>query len=121
MDKNKIKKEKKEEQIEIPKEDNNFALSEKENLPYISYIEKTIKGDGNCFFCCISYYYKNNENYHLEFRNLFYEWMVEHKVIFKDFILDDQDSDRELTTEERVNILSKKIEAIKEPSICQVI
>ena len=42
--------------------------------------------------------------------------MVEHKVIFKDFILDDQDSDRELTTEERVNILSKKIEAIKESS-----
>ena len=42
--------------------------------------------------------------------------MVEHKDIFKEFILDDQDSDRELTIEERDNILSKKIEAIKESS-----
>ena len=40
MGKNKINKEKKEEQIESPKEEHNVASSAKENLPYISYIEK---------------------------------------------------------------------------------
>ena len=52
MDKNKIKKEKKEEQIKLSKEDNNFVSSDKYNLPYISYIEKTIIGDGNCQSIC---------------------------------------------------------------------
>ena len=33
-------------------------------LTYMDYIEKDVEQDGNCYYRCLSYYYRNTENYH---------------------------------------------------------
>ena len=48
----------------------------------MDYFEKEIAQDGNCFFRAISYYYREDEDEHLEFRNLLYEWLKAHKEDF---------------------------------------
>ena len=77
-------------------------------MPFTTYIKKIIKGDGNCFYRCTSYYYRNSENYHLEFRNLLHEWMVENKDIFKDLLLEDQNSDKDLNYRRKHKYYTKK-------------
>ena len=44
-----------------------------QNLSCMDYIEKSITSDGNCFFRAISYYFREKEDFHLEFRQMLYE------------------------------------------------
>ena len=37
------------------------------NLSYIDYVEKENNPDGNCFFRTISYYFREYEEYYLDF------------------------------------------------------
>ena len=59
---------------------NNFEKNT--NLSYQDYIEKNIIPDGNCFFRCISYYYRQTQDAHLEFRDLLYQWKKNNKDLF---------------------------------------
>ena len=82
-------------------------------LPFMNYYEKYINEDGNCFYRCLSYYYRKSEKDHIEFRKLLYEWLKNNKEIFIDFILEDADPNNTLTIEERLNIIKEKIEKVK--------
>ena len=65
-----------------PKNDNkNIKIIKKDNhnqntfinthdLSILEYYEKQITPDGNCYYRCLSYYYRGTEEYHLEFRQL---------------------------------------------------
>ena len=43
-------------------------LNNNHDLSQLDYYEKPITGDGNCYYRCLSYYYRGTEDYHLEFR-----------------------------------------------------
>ena len=43
------------------------------DLSFLEYYQKQITGDGNCYYRCLSYYYRGTEDYHLEFRQLISE------------------------------------------------
>ena len=47
-------------------------LNNNHDLTPLDYYEKQITGDGNCYYRCLSYYYRDRENYYLEFRQLLY-------------------------------------------------
>ena len=40
------------------------------DLSFLEYYEKQITGDGNCYYRCLSYYYRGIEDYHLELNYL---------------------------------------------------
>ena len=86
----------------------------KQENNYIEYIEKSIADDGNCFYPCMSYYFLETEEFHLEYRNPLYEFITENKHLFIDFIKD-TNAEVELSEEERMNILTNKIENIQIP------
>ena len=44
-----------------------------------AFIREDIYGDGNCFYRAVSYYICNSERYHLFFRNLVYDNIMENK------------------------------------------
>ena len=48
-------------------------LKNNHDLSQLDYYEKRITGDGNCYYRCLSYYYRGTEDYHLEFRQLISE------------------------------------------------
>ena len=50
-----------------PIENNNYDLS------YEDYFIKNVKGDGNCYFLCLSYFFRETEKYYNDFRQLIYE------------------------------------------------
>ena len=54
----------------------------------MDFIEKNVKGDGNCFFRVLSYYYRNDEKFYNEFRQLIHELFVENLEKFIDFFPD---------------------------------
>jgi len=57
-----------------------------ENIDSKYLIEKEIGGDGNCFFRNLSYYYTNLEKYHLFFRELLYNYIIDNQTnVIKDF------------------------------------
>lgn len=98
--KNKIESQKEAEQ-------NKIENSKKTCLAYIEYIEKKIKGDGNCFFRAVSYYYRNNEDDHAELRLLLYQWLNNNRDLFINMIPEEDSLNRELTLEERRKKLKK--------------
>ena len=51
------------------------ALIDNHNLTQIEYYdyEKNITKDINCYYRCLSYYFRGSESYHLEFRKLISE------------------------------------------------
>lgn len=51
--------------------------------------------DGNCYYRCLSYFFRNTEEFHVEYRNLISELFEENKKEFLDFLRD-------------ANILNKK-------------
>lgn len=64
-------KEKSNSSIKIINEiENNYKSHD---LDYMNYMEKDIEKDGNCYYRCLSYYYRNTQEYHLEFRKLISE------------------------------------------------
>ena len=64
-------KEKSNSSIKIINEiENNYKSHD---LDYMNYMEKDIEKDGNCYYQCLSYYYRNTQEYHLEFRKLISE------------------------------------------------
>ena len=65
-------------------EESNIFLNTKD-LSYAKYYEKNVTGDGNCFFRVISYYYRKDENYYNEFRQLILDLFVENIEKFIDF------------------------------------
>ena len=65
-------------------EESNIFLNTKD-LSYATYYEKNVIGDGNCFFRVISYYYRKDENYYNEFRQLISDLLVENIEKFIDF------------------------------------
>ena len=67
-----------------------------------------------CFYRCISYYFLETEEFHLEYRNLLYDFMTKNKHLFIDFIYD-TNAEVELSEKERMDILTNKIENIKIP------
>ena len=81
------------------KQVNNLAI-----LNYMENIEKNITGDGNCFYRCISYYFLESEDFHLDYRNLLYEYMEKNKELFLDFF-QDTNPDIKLSKKERLEIL----------------
>ena len=91
---------------------NEFEYNNIQLLNYMEYIEKAIVGDGNCFYRCISYYFLETEEFHLEYRNLLYDFMTKNKHLFIDFI-NDTNAEVELSENERMDILTNKIENIK--------
>ena len=91
----------------------NFNNTDK--LAFMEYIEKNIGEDGNCFYRCLSYYYRKSENDHLEFRNILYYWLKNNKELFIDYILEDTNPNNTLSREERLQILIEKIEKVKIP------
>ena len=49
----------------LKKNQNKFQNNNKQLLNYMEYIEKSIVGDGNCFYRCISHYFLETEEFHL--------------------------------------------------------
>ena len=85
-DKNEISKDENELQI-----NKNELLNPEQKLPFTDYIEKIITGDGNCFYRAIFYNYKEEDD-HLEFRNLLYDWTKEHKEEYIEMIPEEKDN-----------------------------
>ena len=72
--KHKRKKAKKSNTIYLDdKKEKSNVNSNKNNLSYLEYTEKNINPDGNCFYRCISYYYRQTKEAYPEFRTLLYE------------------------------------------------
>ena len=42
----------------------------------IYYYIKNVRGDGNCYFRCISYYFRESELFYNEYRQLIYELFI---------------------------------------------
>ena len=91
---------------EMIKESNN------NNLPFTEYIQKNINPDGNCFYRCISYFFRQTEEAYPEFRNLLYDWMVNNKESFIDIIPEETSNNTQLSKEERLKKLNKLIDNI---------
>ena len=76
---------------------------------YWNYYEKQITPDGNCYYRCLSYYYRGTEEYHLEFRQLISE-LFENNL--EKFISSYPDPDilgeKEPENEEEIMIFLKK-------------
>lgn len=56
------------------------------NLSYIDYVEKENNPDGNCFFRTIGYYFREYEEYYLDFWKLLYELLSENKDKYIDIV-----------------------------------
>lgn len=84
-------------------------------LSYLDYIEKEITPDGNCFFRAISYYFREDEENHFEFRRMLYEWLLENKSIFIEMFPEENEANIKLSYDERISILTRKIERIETP------
>ena len=54
-------------------------------LTYLDYYPKNVKADGNCYFRCLSYYYRDTEEYYNEFRLLIYELFKANIKTFIDY------------------------------------
>lgn len=85
------------------------------NLGYIDYYEKNVEPDGNCYFHCLSYYYRNTEDYYSEFRELIYELFsanikkyVNYLPDYKEFNIPEQNTEKDI-----INILKLYAENIK--------
>jgi len=79
------------------------------DLTFSDYFEKDIEKDGNCYYRCLSYFFRKSEEFHREFRNLIYELFLENKNDFYDFlpdpgILGKKDPE---TEEEKIQILDE--------------
>ena len=78
---NQVSNEKKRDNLKIEKNEDeksqkdgkNPFLENNHNLTQIEYYEKNITRDGNCYYRCLSYYFRGTEKYHLEFRKLISE------------------------------------------------
>ena len=114
-----------------PKNDNkNIKIIKKDNhnqntfinthdLSILEYYEKQITPDGNCYYRCLSYYYRGTEEYHLEFRQLISE-LFENNL--EKFISSYPDPDilgeKEPENEEEImNFLKKYANYIKKPKV----
>ena len=64
-------------------ESNEFLNSE--DLSYSTFYEKNFTGGRNCFFRIISYYYRKDENYYNDFRQLIHDLFVENIEKIIDF------------------------------------
>ena len=113
--KNKKIKEESKESCEEKKENDILDKFSYKNLSYLDYIEKEITPDGNCFFRAISFHFREDEENHFEFRRMLYEWLLENKSIFIEMIREENEANIKLSYDERISILTRKIERIKTP------
>ena len=76
--KEKSKNEIKEKNVNDKEGNNNDEKEElnDKNIPYSNFIIKEIENDGNCFYRSISYYYRNREDDHAEFRELITSYII---------------------------------------------
>ena len=92
---------------------NNYDLSQ------LEYYEKQITGDGNCYYRCLSYYYRSTEDYHLEFRQLISELFENNLDKFISYYPDPDilgEKEPEIN-EEILNFLKKYSNYIKQPNV----
>ena len=94
-------------------------LNNNHDLSQLEYYEKQIIGDGNCYYRCLSYYYRGTEDYHLEFRQLISELFENNLDKFISCypdpdILGEKEPE---TNEEILNFLKKYSNYIKQPNV----
>ena len=98
---------------------NNNIFQSNHDLPFFNYYIKNIIGDGNCYYRCLSYFYRGTENYHLEFRKLICDLFANN---INKFITSYPDpsiiGENEPTNEQEVLIfLEKYVEYIRNPGV----
>ena len=88
-------------------------FDDKNENSYSEYIQKNIIHDDNYFFRYISYYYRQIEEAHSEFRTIIYDWTKNNTNLFLDITPIETNDKKLLTIDERWDIIIKKIELIK--------
>jgi hypothetical protein len=59
----------------------NIHTNYKENLNKNDFIQIEIYPDGNCYYRCLSKFFNNSESYHIYFRNVIYNYIID-KILF---------------------------------------
>ena len=57
-----------------------------------NFIEIPIDAAGNCFYCCLSYFFENNQKNHLYYRKKIFDYIIANKNDFDIFFVDNNDS-----------------------------
>ena len=79
-------------------------------IPIDSLSEIVIKRDGNCFFNCLSYYFRNTEQDSKEFRKIIYEYIKSNKEELLQFFPaenNEVDEDKKKRFEEFIENIAK--------------
>jgi len=97
------------------KKENKIVSKSKHDIEYEDYYIKNVRGDGNCYFRCISYYFRESELYYNEYRQPIYELFKENVDKFTDYVPDHEilDEPEPKTEEDILNLLKKYAETIK--------
>ena len=90
---------------------------ESKDLPYMDYIEIDIEKDGNCYYRCLSYYYRKTQDYHLEFRKFISEIFENNLDKFKDHYPDPNilGIPEPASEDEIIDLLNLYLEKMKQP------
>ena len=67
---------------------NKFNFIDNKDLPLSEYYEKDVFPDGNCYYRVLSYYYRETEEFHKEFRELIYNLYINNKHMFLESVPD---------------------------------
>ena len=97
----------------LDKSNEKVKLIDKREIEENQFIIKNILPDGNCFYQTISYYFRDTEDDHTEFRTLILDYIQTNIEEYIPFVSDD---DIKIKIENNLNekdIKNKKIEYIK--------
>jgi hypothetical protein len=67
---------------------NKFNFIDNKDLSFSEYYEKDVLPDGNCYYRVLSYYYRETEEFHKEFRELIYNLYINNKHMFLESVPD---------------------------------